>query len=144
MLDVQVLGPLLSFTLKKNAGRSEFSFKATFWYENFFHRGYYTWRKYSNISDGFFSLIQLFAVRLCVFFFDARCEGLVSLYSILSGVFLCTLFNSASSAASQIADSHWVKCIRLVRASDSQCRSRNCPGFDPRILRHSGIWGAAD
>ncbi len=25
-----------------------------------------------------------------------------------------------------------------------QCRSRNCPGFDPSILRHSGIWGAAD
>ncbi len=29
----------------------------------------------------------------------------------------------------------------MVRASDSQCRSRNCPGF---ILRHSGIWRAAD
>ncbi len=28
---------------------------------------------------------------------------------------------------------------RVVRASDSQCRSRNCPGFDLRILRHSGI-----
>ncbi len=27
---------------------------------------------------------------------------------------------------------------RVVRASDSQCRSRNCPGFDPSILRHSG------
>ncbi len=26
----------------------------------------------------------------------------------------------------------------------SQCWSRNCPGFDPSILRHSGIWGAAD
>jgi hypothetical protein len=23
-------------------------------------------------------------------------------------------------------------------------RSRNCPGFDPSILRHSGILGAAD
>ncbi len=34
---------------------------------------------------------------------------------------------------------------RLVRASDSQRRSRNCPGsFDPSILRHSGIWRAAD
>ncbi len=30
--------------------------------------------------------------------------------------------------------------------ADSQCRSRtrNCPWFDPSILRHSGIWGAAD
>jgi hypothetical protein len=33
---------------------------------------------------------------------------------------------------------------RLVRESDSQCRSSNCPGFDPSILRHSGIWRAAD
>ncbi len=33
---------------------------------------------------------------------------------------------------------------RVARASDSQCRSRNCPGFDPRILRHSGILVAAD
>ncbi len=38
----------------------------------------------------------------------------------------------------------WMKSSRVVRASDSQCRSRNCPGFDPSILRHSGIWGAAD
>jgi hypothetical protein len=33
---------------------------------------------------------------------------------------------------------------RVARASDSQCRSRNCPGFDPSILRHRGISGAAD
>jgi hypothetical protein len=33
---------------------------------------------------------------------------------------------------------------RVVRASDSQCRSRNCPGFDTNIHQHSGIWGAAD
>ncbi len=32
----------------------------------------------------------------------------------------------------------------MVRASDSQCHSRNCPGFDPSILRHSGILEAAD
>ena len=34
--------------------------------------------------------------------------------------------------------------IRVVRASDCQCRSHNCPGFDPSILRHRGIWGATD
>ena len=28
---------------------------------------------------------------------------------------------------------------RVVRASDCQCQSRNSPGFDPSILRHSGI-----
>ncbi len=32
----------------------------------------------------------------------------------------------------------------MVTASDIQCRSRNCPGFDPSIPRHSGILGAAD
>ncbi len=31
----------------------------------------------------------------------------------------------------------------VVRASDRECRGRNCPGIDPSILRHSGIWGAA-
>ncbi len=36
----------------------------------------------------------------------------------------------------------WMRSSRV--ASDSQCRSRNCPGFDPSILRLSGIWGAAD
>ncbi len=30
-----------------------------------------------------------------------------------------------------------MRSSRVVRASDSQCRSRSCPG-------HSGIWGAAD
>ncbi len=37
-----------------------------------------------------------------------------------------------------------MRSSQVVRASDSQCRSRNCPGFDPSILRHSGIWGAKD
>ncbi len=32
----------------------------------------------------------------------------------------------------------WLRCSRVA---NSQC---NCPGFDPSILRHSGIWGAAD
>jgi hypothetical protein len=38
----------------------------------------------------------------------------------------------------------WMRSSRVVRASDSQCRSRNCTGFDPSILRHIVIWGAAD
>ncbi len=38
----------------------------------------------------------------------------------------------------------WMRSSRVVRAFNSQCRSRNCPGFDPSILRHSGILGAAD
>ncbi len=36
----------------------------------------------------------------------------------------------------------WMRFSLVVRASN--CRSRNSPGFDPSILRHSGIWGAAD
>ncbi len=38
----------------------------------------------------------------------------------------------------------WMRCKPRGRASENQCRSRNCPGFDPNILRHSGISGAAD
>ncbi len=36
----------------------------------------------------------------------------------------------------------WMRSRLLVRAS--VCRSRNSPVFDPSILRHSAIWGAAD
>ncbi len=38
----------------------------------------------------------------------------------------------------------WMRSSRVARASDSQYRSRDCPGFDPSILRHSEIWGEAD
>ncbi len=37
-----------------------------------------------------------------------------------------------------------MRSSQVVRASDCQCRSPNSPGFDPSILRHSGILGAAD
>ncbi len=37
-----------------------------------------------------------------------------------------------------------MRSSRVVRASDCPCRSRISPRFDPSILRHSGIWGAAD
>jgi hypothetical protein len=36
-----------------------------------------------------------------------------------------------------------MKSSRVVRASGCQCLSCVSPGFDPNILRHSGIWGAA-
>jgi hypothetical protein len=38
----------------------------------------------------------------------------------------------------------WMRPSRGVRASDCRCRSCKSPGFDPNILRHSGIWGAAE
>ncbi len=38
----------------------------------------------------------------------------------------------------------WTRSRRVVRESDCQCRSRNCLGFDPNILRHSGIWGVSE
>ncbi len=37
-----------------------------------------------------------------------------------------------------------MRSSRVIRVSDGQCRSRNCPGFDPSILWHSEIWEAAD
>ncbi len=37
-----------------------------------------------------------------------------------------------------------MKSSRVITASDCQCQSRNSPGFDPSILRHSGVRGAAD
>ncbi len=30
----------------------------------------------------------------------------------------------------------YMRSSRVVRASESHCRSRKCPGFDPSILRH--------
>ncbi len=35
-------------------------------------------------------------------------------------------------------------CSFCKQKSDSQCRSRNCPGLDPSILRQGEILGAAD
>ncbi len=37
-----------------------------------------------------------------------------------------------------------MRSSQAVRASGCQCQSHNSPGFDASILRHSGIWGAAD
>jgi hypothetical protein len=58
--------------------------------------------------------------------------------------------NSTTGNGWELADCGWdlaeygMRSSRVVRASDCQCRSRNSPGFDPCILRHSGFWGAAD
>ena len=41
--------------------------------------------------------------------------------------------------SSRYAQTFWMRSSRVVRESDSQCRSRNCPGFDPSIFRHNGI-----
>jgi len=37
-----------------------------------------------------------------------------------------------------------MRSSRVIRASNYLCQSRNSPGLDPSILRHSGIKGAAD
>ncbi len=43
------------------------------------------------------------------------------------------------------ARSHqWKRFSRVVRVADCQCQNRQSPGFDPSILRHSGIGRAAD
>jgi hypothetical protein len=37
-----------------------------------------------------------------------------------------------------------MRSSRVMTEPDCQCQSHNSPGFDPSILRHSGILGAAD
>ncbi len=48
----------------------------------------------------------------------------------------CILYENACTRQESACQ---MRFSRVVRASDSQCRRRNCPGFDPSILRHSGI-----
>jgi hypothetical protein len=38
----------------------------------------------------------------------------------------------------------WMRNSRVVRTFGCQCQIGNSPGFNPSILRHSGIWWAAD
>ncbi len=56
--------------------------------------------------------------------------------------FLADLFHFCKIV--QYSEHMWMRSSRVVRASDCQCRSRNSPGLNPSILRHSGIWGASD
>ncbi len=53
-------------------------------------------------------------------------------------MYLLPYFVSNLSCATQ-----WRRSGRVVRALICQCQRRNSPGFDPSILRHSRIWGAA-
>ncbi len=48
-----------------------------------------------------------------------------------------------AECGSDLAESGW-DLAEWLRASACQCQSRNSSGFDPNILRHSGIWGAVD
>jgi hypothetical protein len=50
----------------------------------------------------------------------------------------CILF-SRSSLVWKRSRLVWMRPSLVVRASDCQCQRRNSPGFDPSILRHSGI-----
>jgi hypothetical protein len=38
----------------------------------------------------------------------------------------------------------WMRSSSVFRPSLCQCQSRSIPGFNPNILRQSGIWGAAN
>jgi hypothetical protein len=49
-----------------------------------------------------------------------------------------------SSRVDEIEPSGWGLAECMVTESACQCQSRNSPGFDPSILRRSGIWGTAD
>ncbi len=58
----------------------------------------------------------------------------------------CGRASPGQETVCQVSKIHqWImRSSRVVTAADSQCRSRNCHGFDLSILRHSGILGAAD
>ncbi len=58
----------------------------------------------------------------------------------------CQLFDYCSMFVqwTRSSPSLWMRSSRVVRASGCQCQSRNSPRFDPSILQHSRIWGAAD
>jgi hypothetical protein len=58
------------------------------------------------------------------------------------GIYFWNFCYSVSSFLPNIFEG--MRSSRVVRAYDCQCQSRNSPGFDPSILRHNGIWGAAD
>ncbi len=39
---------------------------------------------------------------------------------------------------------HWMRSSLVLKAFGFQCRGRNITGFNPCILRYSGIWGTTD
>ncbi len=55
-------------------------------------------------------------------------------------VFICAVFNSASSASSLAIR----RCNHSATASECQWHSCNSPRYNPSILRHNGIWVAVD
>ncbi len=66
-----------------------------------------------------------------------------SIYKVLGQQF-GPFINLTMKKQSDIVFNHIHQTIRIVRASDSQCQSHSSPGFNPSILRRSGIWEAAD
>ncbi len=61
--------------------------------------------------------------------------------SSIAGWMRSSLVCMISSLAWARSSPVWMRSSLVVWPSDCQCRS---PGFDPRILRHTGIWRAAD
>ncbi len=97
----------------------------------------------------FFGSGLLPEMEVTIFFLDRNCLNFAKFLSGIVVSFFCNGWDLAEfvvrySQVWVISSPEWMKSSRVVRAFDSQCRSRNYPGFDPIILRHSGIWGAAD
>ncbi len=63
---------------------------------------------------------------------------------IKNNITLLFLYKSKWLTCDDTCTEFWGKSSRVVRASDCQCKRRNTPGFNPSILRHNIIWGAAD
>ncbi len=69
-------------------------------------------------------------------------------------LFVFPLFASYEQKCLQYSGEKKYKCVftscnisrssPVVKASNCQWQSRNCPAFKPSILRHIGIWGSAD
>ncbi len=83
--------------------------------------------------------------KLCENFANICCAVAFS----RSEIFIWIMFKPLGFSFMSGLTEHKSKFLRMrssreVKASDSQCRSRNGPGFDPSILWHNGIRWAAD
>jgi hypothetical protein len=68
---------------------------------------------------------------------DSACVDLEGEWSESSKVGTVLRISSDGMGWMRSSPVMWMRSSRVVRASDRQCRSRNCPWFDPSILRHS-------
>jgi hypothetical protein len=112
--------------------------------------GIYSWllKKFTNISLGshnFKSIDDIFTLNFYCMWLQLSWHGHWGLIVDRSFIFADFFIRSFSSLYFTLLYFHKnILFSQVVRASGCQCQSCNCPLFDPSILQHSGIWGAAD